>query len=106
MPAYNAARHIGEAIASVVAQDFAAWRLLVVDDGSTDETAEVVRRCGDARLTLISQPNQGVSTARNRGLAEATGEFVAFLDADDRWRPDALSRLIAALRARPEAALA
>ncbi len=90
MPCYNAARFIAEAIASVIAQTESSWELLVIDDGSTDGSAEVVRRFTDPRIRLISQANAGVSAARNAGLAASKGEFVAFLDADDRMRPDRL----------------
>jgi glycosyltransferase involved in cell wall biosynthesis len=90
MPCYNAARFIAEAIAGVIAQTESSWELLVIDDGSTDGSAEVVGRFADPRIRLISQANAGVSAARNAGLAASVGEFVAFLDADDRMRPDRL----------------
>ena len=90
MPCYNAARFIGEAVASVIDQTEVSWELLVVDDGSTDGSGDVVRRIADPRVRLISQENAGVSAARNAGLSESRGEFVAFLDADDRMRPERL----------------
>jgi glycosyltransferase involved in cell wall biosynthesis len=90
MPCYNAARFIDEAIASVLAQTEASWELIVIDDGSTDGSADIVRRFADPRIRLITQANAGVSAARNAGLAASVGEFVAFLDADDRMRPDRL----------------
>ena len=70
-PAYNAAPWIGDAIASVIAQTHDDWAMVVVDDGSTDATADVVARVADPRMRLIRQPNAGVSAARNRGMAES-----------------------------------
>lgn len=90
MPCYNAARFIADAITSVLGQTEASWELIVIDDGSTDGSADVVRRFADPRIRLITQANAGVSAARNAGLAGSRGEFVAFLDADDRMRPDRL----------------
>ncbi|MEJ0015064.1 MAG: glycosyltransferase family A protein [Acetobacteraceae bacterium] len=110
IPAWNAARWVGDAIASVLAQTHAAWRLLVVDDGSTDKTADVVARFADRRISLIRQPNAGVSAARNAGIRWGSGDpapgGVLFLDADDRLAPDALARLVAALSAAPGAVAA
>lgn len=93
IPAYNAAEFLPATIQSVVEQSFTNWELLVIDDGSTDNTANVVRQfcTQDARIRLISQENSGVSAARNRGAQESTAELVAFLDADDRWLPTKLS---------------
>lgn len=106
MPAYNAARTIGEAIRSVQQQSWTHWELIVVDDGSTDRTAEVVEAVHDARIHLQRQPNAGVSAARNRGLDVARGVFVAFLDADDSYPPNSLRARAERLMARPEAAFA
>lgn len=92
MPAYNAARHIAASIASVQAQTFNEWELIVIDDGSMDETACIVKdfAAGDKRIKLISQANGGQGAARNAGLVNARAEFVAFLDADDLWLPNKL----------------
>lgn len=102
-PAYDVARFIGTAVDSVIAQGFQDWEMIVVDDGSRDGTAEVVTARRDRRLRLLRQENQGVSAARSRAMAEARGEAVVFLDADDWLAPDALERLVAALAAAPEA---
>ncbi len=90
IPAYNAAAFLREAIESALAQSVAAAQVIVVDDGSTDDTAVVAEKFGDA-VMLIRQPNAGVSTARNFGAAQTTAEWLLFLDADDRLRTDALS---------------
>lgn len=89
IPAFNAERHIARAIRSVLAQTHPAEEIIVVDDGSTDGTAGAVRAFGDA-VRLIEQSNGGVSVARNTGIAASTGDWVAFLDADDEWMPDKL----------------
>ncbi len=101
-PAYNVARFIGATVDSVLAQDFRDWEMLVVDDGSSDGTAAEVTARRDPRLRLLRQENQGVSSARSRAMAEARGEAVMFLDADDWLAPDALRRLSAALAEAPE----
>lgn len=97
MPCYNAAEYIAEAIDSVLHQSYPHVELIVVDDGSTDDSVAVVQRYQE-RLRLIQQPNKGASAARNRGIVSGTGEYLAFLDADDFWHPDFLARMIEALR--------
>jgi len=87
IPAFNAAATLARAVDSVRAQSWPAHEIIVVDDGSTDATAEVARRFGEA-VRLIRQPNRGVSAARNAGAAAATGDWLAFLDADDWYAPD------------------
>jgi glycosyltransferase involved in cell wall biosynthesis len=89
VPAYNAERYIGEAIESVLAQTYSPVELIIVDDGSTDRTAEVAGAYSEA--TVISQENSGPSAARNRGAASARGEFLAFHDSDDAMTPDKLA---------------
>lgn len=89
IPVYNGAGTIARAIESVLAQTYQAHELIVVDDGSTDDTAAVVADFG-ARVRYIRQPNSGVSAARNAGAAAATGDWLAFLDADDWYYPDRL----------------
>ena len=105
IPAYNASRTVGAAVDSVLAQTFADLDLIVVDDGSQDDTASVVSERDDPRLKLIRTPNGGVAAARNRGLDATDGSYVAFLDADDAWRPTKLERQHAAIVHRPEIGL-
>jgi len=100
MPAFNAERYITESIRSVLEQTFADWELVVVDDGSTDHTADVVRNvaASDARITYVSQKNCGQGAARNTGVRETSGTFVAFLDADDLWLPQKLERQLTVMK--------
>lgn len=104
IPAYNSAGFIAEAIASIRAQTVPVSEILVVDDGSRDDTAERVRALGED-IHLIEQPNQGPSAARNRGIEAASGDWIAFLDADDQWLPDRLQRQLAVLAKYPEVGL-
>ena len=99
MPAYNAEMFIADAVASLKGQTLSAWELVVVDDGSTDNTASIMSELLDPRITLVSQTNAGEAVARNRALDIVRGEFVAFLDADDRFLPDHLSECVGYLRA-------
>jgi glycosyltransferase involved in cell wall biosynthesis len=101
VPAYNAAWCVGRALDSVLEQDFRDYEVIVVDDGSTDDTAAVLAKYGDA-IRVVRRSNGGLSSARNAGTREARGEFITFLDADDWWLPQKLSRQIESLRARPD----
>ena len=104
IPAYNSGPLVEEAIGSALAQTRPPAEVVVIDDGSTDDTAERLARFGPP-VRVIRQANGGVSAARNRGLAAATGAFVAFLDADDVWHPDKLRRQLEAFAKRPELGL-
>ncbi len=84
---YNKEPHVARALGSILSQTAPAQEIIVIDDGSTDRGGEVVKEFTDPRIRLIRQENQGVSAARNRGVEEAKGELIAFLDADDAWRP-------------------
>ena len=99
IPTYNRAGFIGATLDSVLAQDFAAFEVLVVDDGSTDNTAAVVRAYTDPRLHYLPQANAERAAARNYGVARATGEYVLFLDSDDLLHPNHLSTLHAGIQA-------
>ncbi|GJD50023.1 Undecaprenyl-phosphate 4-deoxy-4-formamido-L-arabinose transferase [Methylobacterium crusticola] len=108
VPAYNAERFIARTLDSALAQDYASTEIIVVDDGSTDRTAEIVEsyRAADARIRLISTENQGVAAARNTGIAASRGSLVAFLDADDLWARNKLRLQVGALQDNPAAAAA
>ena len=99
IPAFNAARTIDETLRSVRSQTHRRLEILVVDDGSVDATAQIVRShaAEDQRIRLIQQPNSGVAAARNRAIAEATSDYVAPIDADDLWRPDKIEKQLARL---------
>jgi glycosyltransferase involved in cell wall biosynthesis len=100
IPAYNAATTLGAAIASITRQTTVPLEIIVIDDGSTDDTAAVCASCG-TEVRYISQPNSGVAVARNHGVRVASCALIAFLDADDEWAPDSLSTLSTALHAHP-----
>lgn len=94
IPTHNRADVLGRAIASVLGQTWSDLELIVVDDGSTDHTAEVLAGFGDPRLTGMRQENKGVSSARNRGIAASGGRFIALLDSDDTWMPGKLEKQV------------
>ena len=104
LPTHNRAPLLREAIESVLAQTFFDWELVVVDDGSTDGTTESVRLLAEkvGRIRYLRQEKKGVSAARNRGVAEASGEWVAFLDDDDLWLPEKLEKQLAFASQHPE----
>ena len=99
IPTYNSARYLVDAVDSVLAQTFRDFEVLVIDDGSTDETESLIGGYG-APVRYIRQENSGVAAARNRGIAESRGRYVAFLDADDTWFPTKLERQIETLKGR------
>lgn len=102
IPAYNAQPYIGQALQSVLSQSFADFEIVVVDDASTDATAEIASSVGDSRLRLFRNPkNLGVVGARNRGLAECRGQFIANLDADDYCLPHRFERQVRFLCKNP-----
>jgi glycosyltransferase involved in cell wall biosynthesis len=106
IPAYNAAEYLREAIESVLAQTYQSFEIIVVDDGSTDHTRDVCASFG-SKLRYIYQENDGTGGggAQTHGIRESSGELIAFLDQDDRWRPDKLKKQIRALETHPKARL-
>jgi glycosyltransferase involved in cell wall biosynthesis len=106
VPAYNVERTILETIESVQQQTFSDFEIIVIDDGSTDQTSEIVKSLEDERIKIFSYPNGGLPVARNRGISHATGKFIAFIDADDLWTSDKLELQLAALQQHPEAGVA
>jgi GT2 family glycosyltransferase len=103
-PAWNAVPYLTETIASVRAQTLQDWEWLIVDDGSVDGTAEIVRAAaaGDSRIRLLRQTNAGPSAARNRAMRAATGQWFAFLDSDDGWQPTFLEAQLAVFSVHPD----
>ncbi len=98
IPTYNRARTIERAVNSVLGQSWQPMEVIVVDDGSTDQTTDILARYGD-RIRLIRQKNQGPSAARNAGIMAARGEIISFLDSDDSWLPDKVERQVKLLQA-------
>lgn len=103
IPCYNSSRYIGEAIDSVLAQTHTLFELILVNDGSTDETEIIIRSYTDSRIRYIYQPNRGQSAASNAGIAAAKGDYIKFLDADDVLHPDHLAAQLAVLKDDPGA---
>jgi glycosyltransferase involved in cell wall biosynthesis len=105
MPAFNAAAHLAKTIDSCLAQSYINFELLLVDDGSTDDTAELATRfaAADPRIRIFRIPNSGIAAARNVAIAQARGEFFALLDSDDVWMPDYLERQLGTLARHPSA---
>ena len=93
IPCYNREKFLTRSITSILSQKFPIWKLVVVDDGSTDNTKEVVASFNDPRISYIYQENAERSAARNKGIAHSTGEWICFLDSDDEYQPDYLQEL-------------
>ena len=102
IPTFNRGWTIRDAIDSVLDQDFSDYELIVIDDGSMDNTMQILDTYGD-RIVILSQENKGVSAARNRGISAASGQFIAFLDSDDLWLPKKLSAQISFFKSNPDA---
>jgi glycosyltransferase involved in cell wall biosynthesis len=94
MPLYNKEREVGRAVKSVLDQNFSDFELFIINDGSTDGGPQVVHQIHDKRIFISDQDKGGVSAARNRGIEEAKSDLIAFLDADDEWKPDFLEQVI------------
>jgi glycosyltransferase involved in cell wall biosynthesis len=104
IPTYNRAATITRAIESVLAQTYPYVEIILINDGSTDNTEELIKVYRD-RIKYISQHNRGSASARNRGISEATGDYIAFLDSDDLWFPKKLERVVVAIQNYPEVGL-
>ena len=97
MPAYNCGPYIGDAIKSILAQTMKEFELIIINDGSTDDTLEVVESFRDSRLRVVNQSNQGLAGVRNRAVKEASADYISWLDSDDLATPDRLEKQIALL---------
>lgn len=106
IPVYNGEKTIKDTIESVLAQTFQNFELIVINDGSKDSTLEIISGIQDPRIKVFSYPNAGLSASRNRGIAQASGEYISFIDADDLWTPDKLESQLKALEENPQAVLA
>ena len=105
IPTYNRANMVGDAVQSVLEQSYADWELIVVDDGSQDNTRDVLADYSDPRIRYIYQENRKLPGARNTGIRAGTGEYVAFLDSDDLFTPGKLERQVAVLDRSPDVGL-
>jgi glycosyltransferase involved in cell wall biosynthesis len=105
IPAYNAMTYLPETVESVLQQTFTDFEVLIIDDGSSDHIKEWVAQLTDPRIKLISQINQGLPNARNTGIVHALGEYIAFLDADDLWKPTKLEKQVRCLDDNPSIGL-
>lgn len=108
MPCYNAAPHLPASVGSLQAQTRPNWELVIVDDGSTDDSWQVLKKLAhaDPRIRVFQQPNAGAAAARNHALREARGAYTAFLDSDDTWHPEFLEAMTAALDSNTDAGIA
>ena len=104
IPSYNAARYVAEAVASALAQTYQPLEIILINDGSTDDTEEVLLPYV-GKMRYFYQPNRGLSATRNRAIALARGELIAFLDADDVWLPEKLARQVDCLTQNPRIGL-
>ena len=100
IPAYNAEKYLESTIQSVINQTYTDWELIIINDGSNDGTLELISnfKDRDSRIKVFSYENAGVAHSRNRGIAKARGEYIAFLDADDLWTPNKLEMQLEALQ--------
>ena len=105
IPSYNREKTIGKAAKSVLDQTYSDLELIIVDDGSTDRTKEAVEAIGDPRVRYVPQENGGACVARNHGIDEAKGEYIAFQDSDDVWHSDKLERQMAVFEREPDAGI-
>ena len=105
IPLYNKESCIGKTLGSVLAQSYRSFEVVIVDDGSTDESMRIVSSIPDDRIRVIANENGGPSSARNRGIEESKGDYVAFIDADDIWSPDYLKEMVDLIESFPDAVI-
>lgn len=105
VPAYNVAHCITETLTSLLAQTYADFEIIVVDDGSKDQTLATIQKFNDTRIKIVRQTNHGLAGARNSGIAAASGEYIGFCDSDDLWVPTKLAKHVAHLEANPTVGL-
>lgn len=105
VPVYNVEAYIAETIQSILNQSYSNFEILIVNDGSSDRSIEIIQTFDDPRITVIHQENQGVSAARNRGIAQAKGEYIALIDGDDIWDPEKLQKHVEHLENSPQIGL-
>lgn len=105
VPLYNASRFIDNVMGSIANQDYENYEILFIDDGSTDDSVQKIRNCNSSRVKIFSKNNEGPAKARNFGIMQATGKFVAFHDADDAWHTSKLSKQVALFQMRPSLGL-
>ena len=106
IPVYNGEGTIKETIESVLNQTFSDLEIIIINDGSTDSTLEILSTIDDSRIKVFSYPNAGPSASRNRGIDNSQGEYISFIDADDLWTPDKLESQLQALKSNPQAVVA
>ena len=106
IPVFNGEKTIEETINSILNQSFQDIEIIVINDGSTDATLEKIEEISDSRIKIFSYPNAGLSASRNRGISQAKGEHISFIDADDLWTTDKLESQLKALQSNPQAAVA
>ena len=106
IPVFNGEKTIEETINSILNQTFKDIEIIIINDGSTDATLEIIKNISDSRIKIFSYPNAGLSASRNRGIDRAKGEYISFIDADDLWTPDKLELQWQALQSNPQAAVA
>lgn len=106
VPVFNGEKTIEETINSILNQTFQDIEVIIINDGSTDATLETIKKISDSRIKIFSYPNAGLSASRNRGISQAKGEYISFIDADDLWTSDKLESQWQALQKNPQAAVA
>lgn len=102
IPIYNKAEYVTDTLNSVLNQSYKNYEILIVNDGSTDESLNILKKFNDPNITIINQENQGVSVARNNGIKNAKGDYIAFMDADDYWYPNHLSSIMESIKKHPK----